>query len=151
VDKIAILIDESSSKSILKEAEEFLKIPVVSKVEEHISYYVKIVKDRVQLTKASGVSIEVDFLSAKWNFKMRTLSKSQPLFKAVGFADQIVILDATLGMGEDAFSFLVKGARVTGVEKNPFIYFMVKNGFERLVQESKFSHLKENIELVHED
>lgn len=86
--------------------------------------------------------IEVDFLSGEWEFKVKTLGKNQMIFKAIGLdKTPPQIVDATAGFGQDTFSFLSKGCKVTAIEENPYIYLLLKNGLELAVETKKWSHL----------
>jgi len=98
----------------------------------------------------STENIFVDFLSPKFLFRLKTLSKNQPLFKAVGMRKDLKILDATAGLGADAVSFVHLGASVTAVEENESIFMILKDGYERALQNEKLGRLfKNRFELMH--
>lgn len=150
----AILETETSNKKIIEELEQFVNLHVFSKPIESVTYYLQVLDDRVQLIKISKSEIIgpvwVDFLSPKWMFKLKTLSKNQPLFKSIGSSKNI--FDLTAGLGEDTFCFLSKGFKVTAFEKNPIVYSLLKNGFDRLRNNNKWAPIiEQNLKLIYAD
>jgi 16S rRNA (guanine1516-N2)-methyltransferase len=90
--------------------------------------------------KDSSEKIYVDFLDGKFQFRLKTLSKNQPLFKAVGLQKDIKILDATAGLGKDALSFAYLGAYVVAIEENQLIFALLENGLQRAFEDAKFKN-----------
>lgn len=78
---------------------------------------------------STKTEIMVDFSSIN---KSR-LSKKLQLAKALGFKAGNVpsVLDATAGMGRDAYTLAALGAEVKMVEQSPIIAELLKNGMER--------------------
>ncbi len=62
--------------------------------------------------------------------------KGQLLAKAVGLTKhkQLSVLDATLGLGKDAFILAKLGCQVTGLERSKVIYTLLKDALERYNQ-----------------
>ncbi|MEK7356714.1 MAG: class I SAM-dependent methyltransferase [Bdellovibrionota bacterium] len=80
--------------------------------------------------------LTVDFLSGamKQRFKTGT-SKSEPLAKALGlrgFEHPPTVLDATAGLGTDAFIMSGMGCRVRAIEKSAAIHALLEDGLARL-------------------
>lgn len=79
----------------------------------------------------SKEKISVDFLAGEFQQRLKTLGKSQPLFKAMAIEEGDAILDATAGLGKDALSFCHFGALVTAVEENPMVFSLLEDGLAR--------------------
>lgn len=61
-------------------------------------------------------------------------SLKSPLFKAVGVKSGIArphVLDATAGLGEDAWLLAAAGCRVTAIERQPIIHALLSDALER--------------------
>jgi 16S rRNA (guanine1516-N2)-methyltransferase len=86
----------------------------------------------LELKKGSSKEkISVDFLSGEFQQRLKTLSKSQPLFKAMALEKGEKIIDATAGLGKDALSFCYFGVSVTAIEENPTVFALLEDGLER--------------------
>jgi len=88
----------------------------------------------VTLEKKQKIYVTVDFASGSAaHRRMYGGGKKQMMAKAMGFNGTFVphILDATAGLGRDAFVFAVLGAEVTMLERSPVINILLQDGFER--------------------
>jgi 16S rRNA (guanine1516-N2)-methyltransferase len=62
----------------------------------------------------------------------RRVSGSRLLFQAIGFrTGPPSVLDATAGLGQDAFLLAWMGCRVTAVERSPIVAALLQNGMRR--------------------
>jgi len=114
-------------------------------------YYLERNKDDVLELKKdlSKEKISVDFLSGEFQQRLKTLSKTQPLFKAMAIEKGERILDATAGLGKDAISFCHFGAHVTAVEEDPLVFALLEDGLKRAMLHPLFQKKFLNkIELV---
>ncbi len=115
-------------------------------------YYLERNKDDVlELKKdSSKEKISVDFLSGEFQQRLKTLSKAQPLFKAMALEKGERVLDATAGLGKDAVSFCHYGVSVTAVEENPIVFALLEDGLRRAMLHPQFhKKFSGKIELVH--
>ncbi len=83
---------------------------------------------------------------------MRLIRKSahntnQPMVKALGKQTKFVV-DLTCGYGKDAYLLLCTGRQVIGVERNPVIHALLKNGVERARLSDEHSTTFENFKLI---
>ena len=103
-------------------------------------YYLERNKDDVlELKKdSSKEKISVDFLSGEFQQRLKTLSKTQPLFKAMALEKGERVLDATAGLGKDAVSFCQYGVSVVAVEENPMIFALLEDGLRRALLHPQF-------------
>lgn len=68
--------------------------------------------------------------------RMKRIEKGEedPFVRAAGLCEGMSILDCTLGMGADALiaSYMIgSGGKITALEVNPFIYFIINDGLQR--------------------
>ncbi|NRQ43170.1 class I SAM-dependent methyltransferase [Rheinheimera sp. YQF-2] len=77
--------------------------------------------------------------------------KSEAIAKACGLHKKrdLTILDATAGLGRDAFVLASLGATVTMVERNPAVAALLYDGLRRGKQSAELSWLAERMKLVH--
>ncbi len=105
---------------------------------EHLGLYVEdnqlLLKDFSE-PKQHGVG--VDFLSAQSQYrKQHGGAFKEPLAKAFGIksTQPLTIVDATPGLGRDAFVLAGVGCRVILIERSPVVAALLADGIERLAQ-----------------
>lgn len=79
-------------------------------------------------------SLAVDFVGGAVGHRFRSgEGRGQPLAKAAGFTSGITpdIVDATAGLGRDAFFLASLGARVTLIERSADMHALLAEGLER--------------------
>jgi 16S rRNA (guanine1516-N2)-methyltransferase len=90
---------------------------------------------KLALFPPSSGPVYVDFVGGKKNHRRQFGGgKGQPLAKAVAIQNQPRILDATAGMGGDAFVFASLGCRVTLMERSPIVAALLADALERARQ-----------------
>lgn len=93
--------------------------------------------DQLQLRDLSQPKVKpvvVDFLSESLTYRRKHgLSKSQVFAKAIGITARggPTVLDATAGMGVDAFFMACLDCKVTAIERSPVIYELLQDGLRR--------------------
>ncbi|GGF76947.1 class I SAM-dependent methyltransferase [Alteromonas lipolytica] len=83
--------------------------------------------------KSSGVM--VDFLSGQSQYRRNHGGGSkEPVAKAIGLKNNqpMTVLDATPGLGRDAFVLAALGASVIMIERSPVAYLLLSDGLRRL-------------------
>ncbi|MEX2366734.1 MAG: class I SAM-dependent methyltransferase, partial [Pseudohongiellaceae bacterium] len=80
----------------------------------------------------------VDFLDPGLNHRRETSGKSRGLGSAIGLKklQQPLVLDATAGLGRDAFILASLGCRVKMLERSPLIHALLADGLQRARAES---------------
>jgi len=81
-----------------------------------------------------GVGVWVDFVAGKMGHRLRFGGgRGQPLAKAVGLKGTTPpsVVDATAGLGRDAFVLASLGARVTLLERSPVLAALLDDGLRR--------------------
>lgn len=89
----------------------------------------------------SGMNpLMVDFAGGKQSYRLSCGGGvNQSLIKAVGLKDKpgLYIVDATAGLGSDAFVMASLGGRVTMIERNPLIALLLSEGLAQDYQDKK--------------
>ncbi|WP_343128183.1 class I SAM-dependent methyltransferase [Buchnera aphidicola (Takecallis taiwana)] len=110
-------------------------------------------KNRIELNNHvinTKKNIWIDF-----NYKKMVLHQSDQKIKmiqAIGIKKNFFpnIVDATTGLGKDAFIFFSYGCHVTMIERNPIISILLDDGLKRSYQDNKIQHLiKQRMQLIY--
>ena len=78
--------------------------------------------------------------------------KSQSIVKAVGVPDagrQLSVLDATAGLGRDAFVLATMGCKVTLVERSPVVRALLADGLMRAQNDPEVGEIASRMTLIH--
>ncbi|MGE7370575.1 class I SAM-dependent methyltransferase [Neorhizobium sp. NPDC001467] len=84
--------------------------------------------------KLDTSSLIVDFVGGPVGHRFRSgEGRGQPLARAAGFSAGVTpdIVDATAGLGRDAFFLAALGAHVTLIERSPAMHALLAEGLER--------------------
>ncbi|WP_296048024.1 class I SAM-dependent methyltransferase [uncultured Alteromonas sp.] len=116
-------------------------IATVSEADVSDALVLEIVADTLQLmdlTVANSTGVSVDFLSGQSQYRRQHGGGSkEPIAKAVGIkaSQSITVLDATPGLGRDAFVLAALGAHVIMIERSPVAYLLLADGLRRLARQ----------------
>ena len=83
---------------------------------------------------ASSLPSYVDFNHPRVQYRLATSTRSEGLLKAIGLdksSTQLSVLDATAGMGVDAYMLAASGCRVLMLEKSGVMAALLHNGLLR--------------------
>ncbi|MEC8444068.1 MAG: class I SAM-dependent methyltransferase [Pseudomonadota bacterium] len=110
-----------------------------------------------RLTLAPGHSLKssvcVDFCAGTQAHRRRFGGGlGQDIAKAVGVsgAYQPTVVDATAGLGRDAFVLATLGCRVIAIERNPVVAALLDDGLQRANQDPEIAAISQRIELIHQ-
>ncbi len=94
----------------------------------------------------------VDFVAGPLGYARR-VNRFGLLFQAVGFrSGRPTVLDATAGLGRDAFWLAYHGCRVTALERSPVLFALLQDGLERAARVPEIrEHLGDRLRLLHAD
>lgn len=101
--------------------------------------------------KAPGPTY-VDFISgAVAHRRQYGGGKGQMIAKAIGMKGGIKpsVLDATAGLGKDAFVLASLGCEMTLLERSPIVHALLQDGLERAAQVEEVSDIVQRMTLVH--
>jgi len=105
--------------------------------------------------KSQTSKLVVDFVGGAVGHRFRSgEGRDQALPKAVGFSRGVTpdIVDATAGLGRDAFLLASLGAKVTMIERSKQMYDLLSEGLARADAEGgKYSETVARITLLHGD
>lgn len=101
-----------------------------------------------------GKPIAVDFVAGA-NAHRRKFGggKHQDIARAVGVPKQanISVLDATAGLGRDAFVLASLGCQVTLIERNPVMFHLLQDGLQRATLDPETAAIVSRMQLIHAD
>jgi 16S rRNA (guanine1516-N2)-methyltransferase len=151
---ITISGSEDSDPFALNALSERIQSPILSSEEiknqskTAFQYCLYLNNDRLELRslqdKKQGV-VCIDFLEGKTRHRrLYGGGKGQDLAKAIGIKKipHAKVIDATAGLGRDAFVLASIGCHVTLLERNSVIYSLLKNALER-VEDSEDQQVKD--------
>jgi len=88
--------------------------------------------------------VHIDFVHGKLGHRRQFGGgRGQALTKAIGMKHGInpSVVDATAGLGRDAFILASLGAQVTMIERSPILAALLDNGLQRLTAEPELSNI----------
>jgi 16S rRNA (guanine1516-N2)-methyltransferase len=95
-----------------------------------------------QLDEPKVGEVLVDFASDALTFRrLQGRGKKEAIAKAVGFKGQsaLRVLDATAGLGRDAFVLANLGCHVDMIERSPVVAALLEDGLQRAAQDAELS------------
>ena len=99
--------------------------------------------------------VYVDFVHGRLGYRChRGGGRQQPLGRAIGLKSGACphVVDATAGLGQDAFVLAWLGCQVQMIERSPVIAALLQDGLSRMNQIPKVTiHLREQLSLLHQD
>jgi len=99
--------------------------------------------------------ISVDFLAGTGGYRRRTARAGRQLIaKAVGLrGEPLRVLDATAGLGRDAFLLACMGCTVVAVERSPLIAALLRDGLDRAAAnpDAEIKRIAERVSLITKD
>jgi len=155
-----LLFKETSNLELNKKSqtifESFSKIDKQTVVPMKFGWLEDHLSAKLALFPTNSGAIFVDFLEGKKRHRRQCGGgKRQPMARAVGINSNKTptILDATTGMGNDAFVFASLGCKVQMLERSPVIVSLLKDALDRA---SKFNdtgimRIIKNMSLINDD
>ncbi|KEQ19526.1 class I SAM-dependent methyltransferase [Endozoicomonas numazuensis] len=112
--------------------------------------------ERLSLKRVSGKEkpISVDFVGGKAGHRRKYGGgKGQDIAKAVGLnkGAKPRVLDATGGLGRDAFVLASLGCQVTVIERSPVIAALLEDGIRRAMEDPEISEIATRMQLIKND
>lgn len=109
------------------------------------------------LIRPDGVSLTIDFSSGKARHRARESGKGiQPLARALGIAayrrqhgEPPAVIDATGGLGQDAWALATLEVRLTVIERHPLIHVLLADALARARAEPSCRPIESRITLIH--
>lgn len=154
--QLAISVLDISEQESAKALAQRLQLPLA---EEGVDYplLLQVAGDGLRLQpcgkKAPGPT-RVDFTGGSVAHRRQFGGgKGQMIAKAVGIKGSVKpqILDATAGLGKDAFVLATLGCELTLLERSPVIHALLEDGLERASAEAEVSEITGRMKLLHAD
>lgn len=99
-----------------------------------------------------GAAINVDFVHGRLAHRRQFGGgRGQPLARAIGLkaGANPSVVDATAGLGRDAFVLATLGARVTLLERSAIVAALLQDGLARLASHPEHAAIAANMQLMH--
>lgn len=152
---IAIFTAEIPLQTQAKLLSQQLNIPFISEPEPDYDFLLILTPHHLEIkqnaSNAPG-AVYVDFLSDAAQYRHAQSSRNNELLaKAVGIKSNYLpsIIDATAGLGGDAFILAGLGCKIVMLERSAIIAALLQDGITRLFKNERFQHL--DFSLIHSE
>lgn len=113
-----------------------LDLPLVERDGDEFDYLLQFEQGRLQLHSRLPefpAALYVDFADAKLHYRAHSAMRSQNLAKAIGVKGRrgVTVLDATAGLGKDAFLLASLGCELTMLERSAVVHALLADGLSR--------------------
>ncbi len=160
--KIALYISPPFKEEDLGSMLAFLDLPVLESPPSPGDYdFLLCLNDKglclLSLNEKKGeqrrLPTRVDFCDATLLYRKNTSGKQQGLAKAVGLNrhEPMRVLDATAGLGKDAFILASLGCHLVMLERSPIIYSLLQDGMQRAKsqEDDDIQQVLDRMQLLH--
>ena len=153
---IAISWQEESESKAAHALARRLHLPLVSEMAD-ARFLLRFHSGRLEFKEIGpGITgpLFVDFSTGKAEYRrLYGGGRSQPLARAVGLKKNRcpLVLDATAGLGRDAFVLASLGCTVTLVERSAILHALLEDGFSRAHKDASIREIMARMTLRHED
>ncbi len=142
---VAVAADERSSARAVLLARE-LDLPLVAPADlgrERYDLYLQPLERGLELREVRherGRPLRVDFAHGATAHRLRTARVGRQLLaRAVGLGGEaLTVVDATAGLGRDAFMLALLGCRVLAVERSAVVGALLRDGLARAAGQTRF-------------
>ncbi len=135
--KIAVAASSESRRAKAAELADRLQLPLADLASPDYDFFLVATETRLELRQNSADApgaVSVDFTSGRADYRRRRGGgRRQPLARAIGIKGKLLptVLDATAGLGRDAFVLACLGCRVFMAERSPIIAALLEDGLRR--------------------
>lgn len=130
--KAAVFFQDPAVADKARRWAEFLRCPVNPTASTADLHSLHFVADGVLLTDPQGRKLRIDFDQDHLNYDRNHRGKNELLAKALGAAKGIEsVLDLSVGLAIDSIFLTRLGFKVSGIERSPVLYVLLKEAFER--------------------
>lgn len=153
---IAILPIEAADECCAQQWAQQLQLPVISHCDVNNYAFVLLIGGdglSLQQTGSRAAPIKVDFVEgAARHRRLYGGGRGQMLTKAIGVQDKanLRVVDATAGLGRDAFVLASLGCELTLIERSPIVGALLEDGLARASKASEITSIISRMHLVKE-
>ncbi len=122
--------------------------------DEHADYRLHLSDTRLELRMRGTKPLYVDFTAGKARHRrLHGGGKGQLLARAAGLRKhpELEIVDATAGLGRDAFVLATLGASVTLLERSPIAHALLDDGLRRASSDPEIAAITSRMRLIRSD
>lgn len=143
---LCVLSSEVSAKA--QEWAQFLQVPLNPSEPENYFFHFHVENDHVFVKDREGRKLSIDFDENHLDYQRRGhRGKNELIAKALGVAKGTKkVLDLSVGLAVDSVFLCQLGFQVTGVERSPVLYALLKEAFAKSEKEELKSY-----QLFHSD
>ncbi|MBU0673750.1 MAG: class I SAM-dependent methyltransferase [Proteobacteria bacterium] len=151
---VAIAAATASEQTTAKTLSDHLQMPLVDSTCRDFPHLLTVTRDRLELrdTTIEGPGpVFVDFASDNLFYRRQHGGgRREPLIRAVGTKSGLPqeVIDATAGLGRDAFLMAAQGIHVRLFERNPIIAALLSDGLKRAAKDSRLKPIIAHMELL---
>lgn len=149
--RIAVYSDEEDS--YLSGLAAQLQIPLLYSRSDDYDFYLLKINESLYLQNLD-TRFCIDFSSGEMNYRREHGGgKNQAIGRAIGLKKlkAVKVLDATAGLGGDAFVLACLGCEVTLIERSPIVAALLKDGLSRGLLDDNISEIIHRMVLVNDD
>lgn len=129
--------DDEAVRTRAAQLAQQLGLPVVSVPDRAYELLLGVGAERLELrttTRGGPGAVWVDFVGGRLGYRRRR-NRSGVLFQAVGLKTGTrTVIDATAGLGRDAFLLAHYGCQVTAIERSAILVALLQDGMDRAAQ-----------------
>ena len=137
-DELLKKIKDEDEKNRLQQVAEKWSLPMTDEHPQALAMIIEEGKLAVKnFAEPKQLGVFVDFMSGSSLYRQQYGGgKKEPIARAIGVkgAETPTVLDATPGLGRDAFVLASTGCRVVMMERSPVVAALLDDGLERLAQ-----------------
>jgi 16S rRNA (guanine1516-N2)-methyltransferase len=151
---IAVAAATPAQNALAAELAEKLGLPLSDQTDPSFRLLLVYTEERLELRQTGARSpgpVYVDFLGGKANYRRRYgNSRQEELIKAITSKRHQMpkVLDATAGLGRDAFVLATHGCEVTMLERRPIIAALLSDGLQRAILDKDTERIAQRMKLL---
>lgn len=155
---IAVYCDAPERVEYASNLAEQLSVPLIHTTNDRFAYLLTISAQRLELRRTGWRApgpVYVDFISGPFGYRRaHGGGRRQLLARAVGLraSERPIIIDATAGLGQDAFTLAMLGCRVLMLERSAIVHALLNDALERAKTDSALNAvIAQRLTLRHEN
>ena len=156
LNKLSLIVESERLANKVQSLADILRVPIqlMNEVDVETTYQLVRTEARLELRstgKGAPGPVFIDFVSGKSAHRRQFGGgRGQPLARAVGLkkGETPTILDATAGLGRDAFVLATLGCKVTLIERSPIVHALLADAIERALQDSTVADIVDRFTLI---
>lgn len=144
---IAVFPESPSLRTAAEQLSARLGLPVTEDNEEGFDLLLTLTPERLELRQTGPLApgpVYIDFTGGAVDYRRRRGGgRGQAIARAIGLKKESnpTVLDATAGLGRDAFVLAALGCRVHLIERSPIVATLLEDGLKRAATDPRISEV----------